>query len=298
MFLIIPAVVFVLVYTVCAAFYRKTDYFRVTGKLLISVLLDKGRLGEYLTYKRLKSYEKDGAKFLFNCYLPKNNGQTTEVDLIMLHHSGIYVIESKNYGGWIFGSENAKTWTQTLPSGRKAHKEHFLNPIMQNKLHIKWLDNLLGDSYPTHSVIVFSERCTFKNVDVSSTDIFVIRRKSVLRTVRKIAKRTGDVLVPNQIEKMYACLYPYTQVSDEIKKKHIEDIKAEHLGTTGDISDNRASFAVSDGASPVVTSDTQLICPRCGGKLVLRVSERGEHAGKQFYGCGNFPKCRYMMNLQ
>jgi hypothetical protein len=33
---------------------------------------EKGKSGEYLVYKVLQNYEKDGAKFLFNCYLPKN----------------------------------------------------------------------------------------------------------------------------------------------------------------------------------------------------------------------------------
>ena len=39
----------------------------------------------------------DGASFLFNCYLPMENKETTEIDAIMIHHSGIYVFESKNY---------------------------------------------------------------------------------------------------------------------------------------------------------------------------------------------------------
>jgi hypothetical protein len=83
---------------------------------------EKGKSGEYLVYKVLQNYEKDGAKFLFNCYLPKNNNNdTTEIDVIMIHNSGIYVFESKNYSGWIFGSEHQQKWTQTLP-GRTVRK--------------------------------------------------------------------------------------------------------------------------------------------------------------------------------
>lgn len=37
-------------------------------------------------------------------------------------------------------------------------------------------------------------------------------------------------------------------------------------------------------------------CPRCGGKLVLRTAGRGVNAGNQFWGCENFPKCRYIRN--
>ena len=88
--------------------------------------------------------------------------------MIMIHQSGIYVFESKNYSGWIFGSEDSKNWTQTLPSGRKAHKEYFLNPIIQNKVHIKWLVKLIGEESPIHSIIVFSERCTLRGIDLKS----------------------------------------------------------------------------------------------------------------------------------
>ena len=63
--------------------------------------------------------------------MPRDDGETTEIDVLMLHTSGIYVFESKNYSGWIFGDEKSKTWTQTLPNGRgrRAQKERFLNPI-------------------------------------------------------------------------------------------------------------------------------------------------------------------------
>ncbi|TPE44128.1 hypothetical protein FJM67_17115 [Maribrevibacterium harenarium] len=35
-------------------------------------------------------------------------------------------------------------------------------------------------------------------------------------------------------------------------------------------------------------------CPRCGGSLVMRTSKRGTNEGKQFLGCSNYPKCRFI----
>lgn len=35
-------------------------------------------------------------------------------------------------------------------------------------------------------------------------------------------------------------------------------------------------------------------CPKCGSNLVLRESKRGVNAGNTFWGCSNFPKCRYV----
>lgn len=52
-----------------------------------------------------------------NCYIPKTDGTTAEIDIIMVHPTGVYVFESKNYSGYIFGSLNQKMWTQTLHIG-------------------------------------------------------------------------------------------------------------------------------------------------------------------------------------
>lgn len=36
------------------------------------------------------------------------------------------------------------------------------------------------------------------------------------------------------------------------------------------------------------------LCPKCGIPMVLRTVSQGEHKGKQFYGCQNYPRCREM----
>ena len=43
--------------------------------------------------------------------------------------------------------------------------------------------------------------------------------------------------------------------------------------------------------------DVTIKCPKCGKQLVLRTARRGANAGRQFYGCSNFPKCRFIMNI-
>ena len=41
----------------------------------------------------------------------------------------------------------------------------------------------------------------------------------------------------------------------------------------------------------------KIICPVCGGELVLRTARRGANTGKQFYGCSSFTRCRYILNI-
>jgi len=48
--------------------------------------------------------------------------------------------------------------------------------------------------------------------------------------------------------------------------------------------------------SPSVSSVGALpMCPKCGAPMVLRVASHGEHKGRQFYGCQNYPKCRQVL---
>ena len=281
-------IIVIILFTTIAAFYyytvlnyKKTTYFKITGIPYLKMLFDSGRYGEYLTYIYIREYEQNGAKFLFNVYLPRENNETTEIDVLMIYKSGLYVFESKNYSGWIFGDEKSKNWTQTLPSGRKSHKEHFFNPIMQNKLHIKWLLNALERDIPTHSIIVFSERCTLKSINNVSSNIKVIKRGDVKSTVDQIDLSTGEILTNETIDEIYNKLYNSSQVDENTKEKHIENIKQR-------IEDN----AVNNNS--VLPDETKHICPRCGSLLVLRTAKKGENAGKSFYGCSSYPKCRYI----
>lgn len=314
--------------------YMDSAYYQFAKLPYRDVTHDAGRYGEYLTYKYLKGLERDGAKFLFNVYIPKANDTTTEIDVLMLCSKGIFVFESKNYGGWIFGSENQKNWHQTLPKGKGGSQNIcFYNPIMQNNSHIKHLKTILGNQIPMWSIIVFSERCTLKNIQVESNNVRVIKRNDVASTITAIYNQTpSDSLSEDDIKELYAKLYPYTQVTDETKSQHIANIRntyksqtgvqVEHQACTpieatvqsetrsyeavlGDPTASTEKASVSqenipcneDKPSSAESSHEEsnpMRCPYCGGNLVLRTATRGKNAGNQFYGCSNFPKCRYI----
>ena len=84
--------------------YTLSTYRKDTKKSAFKVLNDVGAQGEYRIYKCLRKYEKQGARFLFNTYLPKGeNGETTEIDVIMICYQGIFVFESKNIKNVLWG---------------------------------------------------------------------------------------------------------------------------------------------------------------------------------------------------
>lgn len=206
--------------------YRKSSYYQITKKPFRK--LSKGEVGEYLIWKELKKFEGKGGRFLFNLYVPKPNDETTEIDVVLIHPKGFFVIESKNYNGWIFGSEKNRYWTQTLPMGRgyKSNKEQFYNPLRQNGSHIKHLKRVLNDGVPMWSLIVFSDECTFKDVTVSDDKRYkVIHLGQLKSTVNKLIKETEDDLFSvSDIEWMYDELLPFTDVNEMVKTQHIEKL--------------------------------------------------------------------------
>lgn len=119
----------------------------------------KGKWGEFQIALLFKLFlPKDRYTILHNITLPTEDG-TTQIDHIVVSRYGIFVVETKNLKGWIFGGERQDTWTQKI--FKVSHK--FQNPLRQNYKHTQTLGSLLGfDSAVIHSVVVFIGDSTFK----------------------------------------------------------------------------------------------------------------------------------------
>ena len=185
----------------------------------------RGQRGEEKVYDTLEKL--DGHKAVIrNCYLPTENGDVTEVDLILIHESGIYVVESKNYSGWIFGSENQRYWTQSFSDGKGGSQKYkFYNPIWQNDTHIKALQWVLGDTQVNiYSYIVFGDECRLMHIRQNTDNYYVVQRKELLSSVKANAEAYGSLLSDEMIDWYYRKLYPYTQVSEEQKMEHARKI--------------------------------------------------------------------------
>ncbi|WP_227500323.1 NERD domain-containing protein [Psychrobacter arcticus] len=123
----------------------------------------KGVLGEtVINVAMWLKLEKDLYHRLNNITLPLANGGSTQIDHVIVSKYGIFVIETKNYKGWIFGNEKQRQWTQVI-MGRKYK---FQNPLRQNYLHIKTLADLLDlEMSHFHSMIAFIGECELKTRD-------------------------------------------------------------------------------------------------------------------------------------
>ena len=275
-------------------------------KSLLDIVLDsifddewKGKYGEKLTERELKLVQLFGrkGKTLRNVYLPTDDGGTSELDVLFITQKGIFVFESKNYSGWIFGDEESRNWTVMLPN---KTKNQFYNPIMQNRTHLKWLAQYVGNTVPMFSIIVFSERCELKKVAVQSENIKVIKRDRTYATVRELWEKSTDCLEDWRIEEIYESLKRLTNVDEAVKTAHVEDIERRFKNPPTTPVQAVRNEDTETYVRPVPTEpvDTgELVCPRCGRKLVLRKATKGANVGNQFYGCSGFPKCRYIKTL-
>ncbi len=99
---------------------------------------------------------------LHDVTLRNANGSTSQIDHIVLSEYGIFVIETKNYTGWIFGNEKAENWTQIIFKNRYQ----FRNPVKQNMGHVYALKGSLSNYPNIHyfPIVVFAGNAKLKNI--------------------------------------------------------------------------------------------------------------------------------------
>lgn len=208
--------------------YRASSYYASTGNSIWKIIFDKGKRGEYSVYTKLRKHEKNGSVVLVNLHIPnKNRRKTAEIDLVMLSKKGIFVFESKNYGGVIepYAANPYEDWRQTI--GHKNIQEHyFTSPIRQNEYHIRSLSDFFGrhlteNNMPFYSIVVFSNRCSLINAKNLSVPVVKVRK---LKKLLASYETLPDVLCEEDIETITKLLYPFTEGNIKYVNSLQEDI--------------------------------------------------------------------------
>lgn len=213
-----------------------------------------------------------------NLYLPWPDGRTAQIDELVIADSGIYVIEVKNYKGWIFGNENNQYWTQVLTTGIRGEsiKNRLYNPIWQNNSHIYCIKkNLKGYKGPIHSLIVFSDDAEFTDVTVNSSRVYVLYQRNLRRVLY-------------EIDSAY---------KGSLSEDEIVDIKGKLLLAASGADSTNHNVKVKQQIAKKEELIENGLCPRCGSPLVVRTAKKGPNAGSQFFGCPRYPDCRYTRNI-
>ena len=190
------------------------------------------------------------------------NGHTVQIDHVVVSQYGVFVIETKDYRGWIHGGANSDYWTQSF----RSQSFKFYNPVLQNSGHVKALSNMLSlDPSLFVSIVAFTE-----NADLrigAMPGVMYMRPVSAF-----IQSYTQPLLSEERVQRICQWLSSLNIDSESVRNQHVNNVKE----------------AVNWKQSTVAKG----ICPRCGGKLVLRNGQYG-----QFYGCQNYPGCRFLQKL-
>jgi len=232
--------------------------------LKLNIYKTKGSIGELRVAKQLMKLPED-EYFILNDLLIETSKGSSQIDHVVVSIYGIFVIETKNYNGWIHGNENSEYWTQSI----YRYKTKFRNPIKQNWAHVYALREVLSDFenlfyYP---IIVFAGSGELLNVtsnipvlyDYDLIDVILCKRNVPSISVEKAREITDRLNNINILDKKY-------------RKNHVYQVHKN----------------ISDREDKIES----LICPKCNGRLVIRDGKYGE-----FYGCSNYPNCKFTQNI-
>jgi restriction system protein len=230
----------------------------------------KGMVGEWQVNLLIKFFlNKNDYHLIKNVTLPtftdgKKQG-TTQIDHIIVSKYGIFVVETKNMKGWIFGSANQKQWTQKI----FKHTSKFQNPLHQNYKHVKTLETCLKTKSDTiFSVIIFIGDSTFKtnmpeNVRFARGGIEYIKSKTDIVLSRQEVANVIEQIESGRLERSF-----------KTNRQHIKHV-LEILEEKSDVKS----------------------CSKCGAKMVLRKATKGKNSGNEFWGCSAFPKCINILEI-
>ncbi len=219
-----------------------------------------GRVGERKTSFNLSiSLDNKIYKRFHDIIIPSYNG-TTQIDHLLISPFGLFIIETKNIKGWIFGSEDQARWTQTL----YGKKYSFQNPLRQTYRQKKVLSDFLKihDS-KIHTIVFFPGNCRFM------TELpYNVIDSGLARYIKQFQE---PIVSPTEIDKIIERLNRHISESTITTRDHVESLRERHSSTT--------------------------VCPNCGGNLIERLARRGPNSGSRFLGCSNYPKCKFTRNL-
>ena len=229
--------------------------------------------GERSVMRQLRRLDDEKYFVINDLLFRKSNGTTIQIDHVVVSPYGVFVIETKNISGYIYGTEKANQWLRRwkgyAPGGfYKENELSFDNPIKQNEAHIDALSERMGVGMqiPYYSIIAFSPEAT---LCVKTDKQNVIDWSEIRAYIREYDEAIMSI---EEAKNIYENIIALNIENPEVRDQH-----AESASTRKANFEEQTKNAIDNGK-----------CPKCGGNLVLRKGTYG-----QFYGCSNYPDCRY-----
>lgn len=203
---------------------------------------------------------------------------TTQIDHIVISQYGVFVIETKNYSGDIYGNDESKQWVQKIVTEVTYRKKwwktytyvttnKFYNPVKQCWSHLYEVKNSLKE-WPYLKIVPIVVFVGSADLSKVQSKIHVVYDNDLLATIQSY-KTT--YLSKTDIQKVIERLTLLNAREYVDERTHVRNIRKAQI---------EMNKKVSSG-----------ICPVCGGNLVFRSGKYGS-----FYGCSNYPNCTFKSN--
>ena len=163
--------------------------------------------------------ESKGFKVLNNIIIPNLTGKTTEIDVLILSRKGFYVIEAKNFNGFIAGNKSWKKWVVTY-NKEKGIKRTFLNPINQNLRHIFALRKMYP-RYRFENIVVFGPNAPLSKELYKTSNVKTFKRFESF--ICNILPKKEDILTDEEVQSVYDFL---TRYKNGDREAHIEFVNS------------------------------------------------------------------------
>lgn len=180
---------------------------------------------------------------LADCYFPKPDRPTLschsvqistpkvlttadllQIDCLAVDQRGIFVFESKDYVGWIYGHGDRIHWTQVSAYGQNKHQ--FYNPIRQNSSHLDTITAIFGNLVPLYSIIVFGREATLKVITDIPEHCYVCTQGHLLSMLKTIASNRPAFSahqITDIVTKLNASRIDPTTI---IRDQHVQEINS------------------------------------------------------------------------
>lgn len=289
---------------------------KVSGKLKEEIeqeiyIARAGKLGEDAILYELKNSGIDMI-VLHDIYIVCGE-QSAQIDYYVVTPKMNFILECKNLFGNIEINSKGE-FIRTIYYGRRNKKiEGIYSPITQNERHMDVLRNKeqegrgaaarflinrgFGDINKSLVVLanaktVVNDRYAKKEVKqkiVRADQLIAVMRQMIRESrqsasSKKAMRETAERVLAWNLEERKDYFAKYQKLYEEYLKEEAQKEAAKRKENTG-----------KEEAREKKTADFQevILCPKCGGSLVKRNGRYGE-----FYGCSNYPKCKYTLNIK
>ena len=258
-----------------------------------------GIAGEANILFELKNSNMD-LVILHDIYIETEEGQSAQIDFVVIAPKITYLIECKNLYGNI-EINNAGDFVRTVQYGRKYEKEGIYSPITQNRRHLELLKAIISERQPNflrramfekyfydeyRSVVVLANPQTVLNAKFAKKEIKeqVIRSDQLIAYIKRI--NAGETYASAASMQEFAKFL--LSIHKEIPVDYTEKYK-KAIAETATQKNNLSDLSITE---------EKLFCPRCGAVMVKRQAKRGAYAGNVFWGCSNYPECKCIVNVE